>query len=69
VRTLGVREEMRGRGLGKALLHQSFTDFYRRGVPKVGLAVDSQNPTGATRLYQKVGMQIAEQYSELSKQF
>ncbi len=69
VRLLAVDETMRGKGLGMALLHQAFADFYRRGTPKVGLSVDSQNPTGATRLYQRVGMHIAEQYSSFAKQF
>jgi mycothiol synthase len=69
VRLLAVRDDWRGKGLGKALLHHSFADFYHRGTPKIGLAVDSQNPTGATRLYQNVGMQIVEQYSQLTKEF
>jgi len=55
---LGVRRPWRKRGLGEALLLHSFNEFYKRGMPKIGLGVDASNPTGATRLYKKVGMQV-----------
>jgi ribosomal protein S18 acetylase RimI-like enzyme len=41
------------------LLLHSFNEFYQRGMFKIGLGVDASNPTGATRLYQKVGMKVA----------
>jgi mycothiol synthase len=53
---LGVRRAHRGRGLAKALLHRSFGEFYARGMPRVSLGVDAQSPTGATQLYEGVGM-------------
>lgn len=56
---LGVRRPWRKRGLGEALLLHSFHEFYKRGTTRIGLGVDASNPTGATRLYQKVGMHIA----------
>jgi ribosomal protein S18 acetylase RimI-like enzyme len=56
---LGVRRPWRKRGLGEALLLHSFNEFYQRGISKVGLGVDASNPTGATRLYQKVGMHVS----------
>ncbi|HEU0297622.1 MAG TPA: GNAT family N-acetyltransferase [Anaerolineales bacterium] len=59
VGNLAVRRPWRKRGLGEALLLHSFNEFYKRGMPRIGLGVDASNPTGATRLYQKVGMQIA----------
>lgn len=59
VGSLGVRRLWRKRGLGEALLLHSFNEFYKRGTRKIGLGVDAQNPTGATRLYQKAGMHIA----------
>ncbi len=62
VSTLGVRRAWRKRGLGEALLLHSFGEFYRRGMKTIGLGVDTQNPTGATRLYQKAGMYIAAEY-------
>jgi GNAT superfamily N-acetyltransferase len=59
VGALGVRPQWRKRGLGLALLHHAFGEFYRRGQPRVGLGVDAQNPTGATRLYERAGMNVA----------
>ncbi|HSS73915.1 MAG TPA: GNAT family N-acetyltransferase [Gaiellaceae bacterium] len=56
---LGTRREHRRRGLGEALLGQSFHTLYARGAPKVALGVDAESPTGATRLYERVGMQVA----------
>jgi mycothiol synthase len=55
---LGVRPAWRGRGLAKALLLHSFREFHRRGKRRVGLGVDSENATGATRLYENVGMVV-----------
>lgn len=56
VGTLGVRRPWRRRGLGLALLYQSLGAFYQRGVRSVGLGVDAQSLTGATRLYERAGM-------------
>jgi ribosomal protein S18 acetylase RimI-like enzyme len=59
VGALGVREAWRRRGLGEALLLHAFAEMQRRGLAVVRLGVDSENPTGATRLYERVGMAIA----------
>lgn len=56
--TLGVLRPWRRKGLGLALLLHSFGEFYRRGERAVVLGVDSQNLTGAVRLYQRAGMYI-----------
>jgi mycothiol synthase len=58
VDTLGVRRPWRKRGLGLALLHHSFGEFYQRGTKKAGLGVDAQSLTGATRLYRRAGMHL-----------
>ena len=55
VKDLVVRETERGRGLAKALLHHGFRAYAGRGVRRVGLKVDSTNPTGAPQLYERVG--------------
>lgn len=55
---LGVRHAYRRRGLGLALLRHTFDEFWRRGVTRVTLGVDSANPTGATRLYERAGMHV-----------
>lgn len=68
VSQLAVRRPWRRRGLGMALLHHSFGEFYRRGRRKVGLGVDSQNLTGATRLYLQAGMHVARQYDTYEKE-
>ena len=59
VGAIGVRKPWRKRGLGLALLLHAFGEFYRRGQPRIGLGVDAQNPTGATRLYERAGMRVA----------
>jgi mycothiol synthase len=58
VGAIGVRPAWRGKGLGKALLQRTFAEFWRRGITRVTLDVDSQNETGAVRLYERVGMQV-----------
>ena len=58
VGVLGVLPESRRRGLGTALLQQSFREFRRRGATRVGLGVDSENVTGAVRLYERAGMHV-----------
>lgn len=63
VNTLGVRRPWRRTGLGLALLHHSFGEFYRRGRPKIGLGVDAQSLTGATRLYERAGMHAQRRYA------
>ena len=68
VGTLGVRPAWRKRGLGEALLLHSFDNFYQRGMKTIGLGVDASNPTGATRLYQKVGMNIASEFLTYEKE-
>ncbi len=68
VDTLAVRRPWRRMGLGMALLQHSFGEFYRRGTHKVGLGVDSQNLTGATRLYKRAGMHVAREYVAFEKE-
>ena len=66
VRQLAVREDHRGRGLGKKLLQQAFFIFKQRGFSKVGLAVEAENAT-AFSLYQSAGMQKTVLLDEFSK--
>ena len=46
------------RGLGLALLRESFRRFRETGETVVALGVDADNPTGATRLYERAGMRV-----------
>lgn len=59
VATLGVRPAWRGKGVGLTLLKHAFAELHRRGLRKIGLGVDSQSLTGATRLYERAGMHVA----------
>jgi mycothiol synthase len=56
VGAIGVPRRWRGQGLARALLLRTFAEFWSRGQRRVTLGVDAENPTGATRLYESVGM-------------
>jgi mycothiol synthase len=58
VGALGVRPAWRGKGLAKAMLYRTFSEFWRRGTTRVTLDVDAQNETGAVALYERVGMHV-----------
>jgi GNAT superfamily N-acetyltransferase len=62
VGALGVRPAWRGRGYGRALLLHSFREFRRRGFTRAALGVDAANETGATQLYESVGMHAWAEY-------
>jgi ribosomal protein S18 acetylase RimI-like enzyme len=53
-----VHESERGHGLGTALIRRGLAEFARRGVSRAGLKVDAANPTGAPRLYERLGFTI-----------
>jgi ribosomal protein S18 acetylase RimI-like enzyme len=56
VKDLAVAPRFRGAGVGEALLRHALGVFHDRGLATVGLKVDADNPTGAVRLYERVGM-------------
>lgn len=58
VGAVGVRRAWRRRGIGEALLHRSFRALHERGQRRVRLSVDAESLTGATRLYERVGMHV-----------
>ena len=59
---LAVLASHRGRGIGAALLRRSFASFAARGLHRVRLNVDAENPTGATALYERVGMRVVNRW-------
>ncbi len=61
VGALGVRRAWRGNGYGRALLLHTFREFRRRGLTRATLGVDASNTTGATRLYESVGMHVEQE--------
>ena len=69
VNELGVRRDWRKRGVGYALLKQSFAAFHADGRKRAGLGVDSQNLTGALRLYERAGMHVQRQFDQYEKEF
>lgn len=68
VDTLAVRRPWRRRGLGLALLRHAFAEFRRRGAGRAALGVDAASPTGATRLYERAGMRVAQEYATYGKE-
>jgi ribosomal protein S18 acetylase RimI-like enzyme len=67
VKDLAVHPEHRRRGLGEALLHHAHGRYRKAGVRRVGLKVDSDNPTAAYRLYERLGYVTDRVYAVLSK--
>jgi mycothiol synthase len=60
VHILAVRRPWRRRGLGAALLRQTFALYQGRGYKRVSLGVDSSSKTNAVALYERVGMRVTE---------
>ncbi|MEU9351419.1 GNAT family N-acetyltransferase [Streptomyces griseoloalbus] len=58
IRSIGVLPAARGRGLGGFLLRHAFAAFAARGRDTIGLGVDTENTTGAPRLYDRHGMTV-----------
>lgn len=67
VNVLGVRPAYRKRGLGLAMLHHTFGEFWKRGRKMVTLHVDADSITGATRLYERAGMHADQKWVSYEK--
>jgi len=59
---LAVLGSHRGRGIGSALLRRTFATFAARGLERVRLNVDAENVTGATAVYERVGMRVVNRW-------
>ena len=68
VHVLAVRRPWRRKGIAQALLYHAFGEFYQRGIKQVYLGVDAQSLTGATRLYERVGMHVVRQSTRYEKE-
>jgi mycothiol synthase len=64
---LAVGSPFRRRGLGLVLLQSGFRAMCQHGHTRVGLEVDSENETGATRLYERAGMSVTRRYATYEK--
>ncbi len=53
--TLGTRPAHRGRGAASALLAAGLSRYREAGYQRAALGVDAANPTGAVRIYERVG--------------
>src|SRR6185437_13972816 len=58
IKDLAVHPDWRRRGVGRALLHQAFQVFRSRGAVAVELKVERDNPSGAVRFYEGLGMSV-----------
>ena len=63
VKDLAVHPDHRRRGLGEALLHHAARAYRAAGMSGVGLKVDDDNPTGAPRLYERLGYRTDRRYA------
>jgi mycothiol synthase len=68
VKDLAVHPEHRRRGLGEALLHHAHRTYRAAGATRVGLKVDSDNPTRAGRLYERLGYATDRIYAILTRE-
>ena len=61
VNSVALLPEYRGRGLGRAVLLASMAALKAAGFTRVHLSVDSDNQTGAQKLYTSVGFTLGRQ--------
>lgn len=64
---ISVRRPWRRRGLARSLLAQSLRYFKQLGMNEAALGVDTENPSGALRLYESVGFQPVKSFIEYRK--
>ena len=68
IKDLAVHPGHRRRGLGEALLHHAHRTYRDHGIERVGLKVDSDNPTAAGRLYERLGYRTDRVYAVLERE-
>ncbi len=64
---ISVRREWRGRGVASSLICKSMAMFKAMNMDEVALTADTQNPTGAMRLYTNLGYHAYRTLFELRK--
>ena len=57
IENLGTLPEWRGRGVASSLIEHSLHAFTLAGCTHASIGVDSDNPTGAARLYKQLGFE------------
>jgi mycothiol synthase len=63
---LGVRKPARGQGIAKRLMIHGMQDLKNKGMDEAWLGVDTQNPTHAMKLYEKLGFEVLWRYVTLA---
>jgi mycothiol synthase len=63
ISSIGVLDNERGLGIGRAILERQFAAYWEKGISRVALGVDAENTTGALRLYQRSTMSLTRQYN------
>ncbi len=64
---LGVRQPWRKQGIATAMLNASMQAFKADGLTTAGLGVDTENLTGALRIYERLGFDPVMRYLTYSK--
>jgi GNAT superfamily N-acetyltransferase len=67
VAELAVRRAWRKRGVATALLCATMHAFKAEGLDYATLGVDTENPSGALRLYERVGFRPVKRFVQLEK--
>jgi ribosomal protein S18 acetylase RimI-like enzyme len=57
IKDLAVASRFRRRGVGAALVVHALHDFRNRGLDHIELKVHGNNPTGALKLYERLGFE------------
>jgi mycothiol synthase len=55
---ISVARPWRGKGIAKALMARCMTELKARGMTEAALGVDAENPSGALKLYEKMGFKV-----------
>ena len=68
IEAIGVRPSWRGQGIAALLMAKSLNAFINEGLAQAMLDVDTQNPSGALRLYEKMGFEAVKRTAVFTKQ-
>ena len=66
---ISVRRPWRGRGLARAMIVSAMTAIREAGLDAAMLGVDTENPTGALRLYESLGFIVDDTGTSFRKAF
>jgi mycothiol synthase len=67
--TIATRREYRRRGVAAALIAASLAEATRQGFKTASLNVDTENPTGALRVYQRSGFTVKHRSTGYCRRF